>query len=48
MLTKEDNEVLTRVGPVPAAHDGRFARGTVETWLAIQESARQRCEIVLR
>jgi phthalate 4,5-cis-dihydrodiol dehydrogenase len=32
----------------PAAHDGRFARGTVEACLAIRESARQRREIFLR
>ena len=31
----------------PPPHDGRFARGTVEVCLAIQESARQRREIFL-
>jgi len=33
---------------LPATHDGRFARGTVETCLAIRESAQQRREIFLR
>ena len=32
---------------VPAVHDGRFARGTVEACLAIQASARQRREVFL-
>ena len=32
----------------PPAHDGLFARGTVEACLAIQESARQRREVFLR
>ena len=31
----------------PALHDGHFARGTLETCLAIRDSARQRREIVL-
>ena len=34
-------------GGVPAVHDGRFGRGTVEASIAILESARQRREIRL-
>lgn len=32
---------------VAPEHDGRFARGTVAVMLAVQESARERCEVVL-
>lgn len=32
---------------MPAPHDGRFARGTVETCLAILRSARESCEVYL-
>jgi phthalate 4,5-cis-dihydrodiol dehydrogenase len=36
------------IDAVPPVHDGSFARATVQTCLAIQDSARRRCEIVLR
>jgi phthalate 4,5-cis-dihydrodiol dehydrogenase len=44
VLTELHDAIVRRI---PPSHDGGFARGTVETCLAIQASARQRREIDL-